>query len=180
MTLIIVFLQETKASLWWLTETFDFSDGARLTWNEPPPTQTVQAVGHPVDHLSRRKLIEGTRTANFSWNFNLTELKFSFLTLAFKSKPYAIAWPSGLVVQHGLRNYVKITRWIPRRISFELRLVIFRITDGAFTCIVNANKVKGNVSFPFGFHSNIQVDVVGKLKVKSIDIYIYIYIYIYI
>ena len=124
-----------------------------------------------MDHLSSRKINEGTSNAHLSWKFNLTELKFSFLTLLFKTTPYATAWPSEQVVQHGLRNYLKITSWIPSRISFELRLMIFRIKDGAFTCVVNADKVKGNVSFPFGFHSIIRVDVVGNLKMKSIDIY---------
>ena len=52
--------------------------------------------------------------------------------------------------------------------------MIFRIKDGAFTCVVNADKVKGNVSFPFGFHSNIRVDLPCNLKVKSIDIIIYV------
>jgi len=135
---------------------------------------TVQAVGHPVDHLSSRKLNEGTSNVNLSWNFNLTELKFSFLTLFFETTPYATAWPSGQVVQLGLRNYLKIDRWIPSQISFELRLMIFKLPinkDGAFTCTVYADKVKGNVSFPFRFHSSIRVDVVGKLKVKSIDIF---------
>ena len=59
--------------------------------------------------------------------------------------------------------------------------MIFKVTiekDGVFSCIVNADTVKGNVSFPFEFNSNVWVDVVRKLKVKSSDLYIYIYTYI--
>ena len=59
--------------------------------------------------------------------------------------------------------------------------MIFKVTiiekDGASSWIVNANTVKGDVSFHFEFNSNVWVDVVGKLKVKSSNLYIYIYIY---
>ena len=57
--------------------------------------------------------------------------------------------------------------------------MIFKVTiekDGVFSCIVNADTVKGNVSFPFEFNSNVWVDVVGKLKAKSRNVYIFMYI----
>ena len=170
MSLIIVFLQEAKLSPWWLTEAFDFSDGASITWKEPPPAKTVQAVGVISDHLSSRKLHEGT-IENLSWQFNLTGLKLNKLVLSFNRTPFAQATPSGKVAQSRFRKQIGI-HWI--RNKTLITLIIQNATAGTFTCQVNAFAVEG-IGFPRQFKSNVKVDVVGKLKVKSMNTDIYIY-----
>ena len=151
-------------SFWWLTEAFDFSDGGSLNWNEPPPTLTVQTGGILVDHLSGRQLHEGTSNASLSWQFNFTELNFRFLTLLFDKITVAVAYPLGQVFQPGFISQFGI-EWIPKQ-TF-VRLIIFNVTseeNGAFTCQVVAET---NDSLGLRFKSNVQVDIVGKLKVKS-------------
>ena len=141
-----------------------------MTWIEPPPTQTVQAVVYPVDHFSRRQLQEGTVRANLSWRFNLTELKFSSLALLFNGTLLASANPSGQWHQAGFEKQFDID-WILSQ-AF-VRLIILYVTsndNGNFTCEVKANGEK--TFFPLRFESHVQVDVVGKLKVKSRNIYI--------
>ena len=170
MSLIIVFLQEAKLLLWWLTKAFDFSDGASLTWNEPPPTKTVQAAGVISNHLSSRSLHEGT-SENLSWQFNLTELKFSYLVLSFNRTHFAEATSLGKVVQSRFRKQIGI-HWI--RNKNLITLMIVNTTTGTFTCQVNVFAVEG-IGLPLQFESNVKVDVVGKLKVKSRNTDIYIY-----
>ena len=168
---LIVFLQETKLSLWWLTEAFDFSDGGSLTWNEPPPTQIVQAVGNPVHHYSSRQLHEGTINANLSWQFDLTELKFKTLILLFNGTILGGVTSSGQGLVAGFKNQFGFD-WILNQ-TF-VRLIIFNVTikeNGTFTCRVRV-RVDTGQGFGAHFDSNVQVNVVGKLKVGT---YIYIY-----
>ena len=155
----IIFLQETKSLPWWLAEAFDFSDGASLISYNLPPTQTVQAG---VDHFSKSKLQEGN-LENLTWQFSLNNLTLSRLVLLFDRTPFAEATPSGKVVQFGFQTQTLIT------------LMISNATNGTFICQVNAVTVEGIISFPHQFEINVQVDVVGKLKVKSRNIYIYSY-----
>ena len=130
----------------------------------------------PADNFSSRGLREGTVNANLSWQFNLTELKFVFLGLLFDGKPLAGAKPSGQQLQPGFEKQLGIG-WILKQ-TF-VRLIIFNVTikeNGTFTFQVDAKPEKG--FWDFRFKSNVQVNAVGKLKVKSRKIYIYIYIYI--
>ena len=85
--------------------------------------------------------------------------------LLFNRRPFAEARPSGEVVQFGFQTQTLFT------------LMIFNATNGTFICQVNAVTVGGIISFPHQFEINVQVDVVGKLKVKSRNTYIYIYIH---
>ena len=127
-----------------------------------PQTQPVQAG---VDHFSKSKLQEGN-LANLTWQFTLNNLTLSRLVLLFDRTAFAEATPSGKGVQFGFQTQTFIT------------LMIFNATNGTFICQVNAVTVGGIISFPHQFEINVQMDVVGKLKVKSRNIYIYIYIYI--
>ena len=139
-----------------------------MTWNEPPPTQIVQAVHNPVDHFSSRQLYEGTINANLSWRFNLTELKFTNLGLIFDSKFIGGAEPSRQTIRAGFENQFGID-WIFNQ-TF-VRLIIFNVTikeNGTFALRVATVKGPRN----YHFHSKVQVDVVGELKVKSRNIYI--------
>ena len=133
-----------------------------MTWNEPPPTQIVQADPRTVEHFSSRQLHEGTINANLSWQFDLNALQFDSLVIFFNGTVRAGASTSGQEVQSGFENRFGID-WIPNQNL--VRLIIFNVTideNGAFTCQVATKK--GVV--PFQFLSIFQVDVVGKLKVK--------------
>ena len=135
-----------------------------MTWSEPPPIKTLQAVGTFVDHESRRQLHEGTINANLSWRFNLTDLKFLYLLLSFNRRALAASWPQRQAVVHSFQNQFGI-EWIAN--EYFVRLIIFNVTfekHGAFTCRVH---VERNDSLHWHFISNVQVDVVGKIKVKS-------------
>lgn len=141
-----------------------------MIWNEPPPKQTIQAgLLGPLVHLSRRELHEGTINANLSWQFTLTALNFTFLHLRFNRIFFGNIWPLGF-------SQLKLKH----RFGFDwnhsqsiVRLIIFNVTSeesGTYSC-----KVGAQGSLPYQFESNIQVDVVnvqvddvGKLKVKSI------------
>ena len=135
-----------------------------MTWIEPPPIKTVQADGILVDHESRRQLHDGTINANLSWQFNLTDLKFFYLVLSFNRTGLAFVRPPIQAVVPLFQNQFGI-KWIANQ-TF-VRLIIFNVTfekHGAFTCRVH---VKRKDSFYWQFESNVQVDVVGKIKVKS-------------
>ena len=133
-----------------------------MTWNEPPPTQIVQAVANPVDHFSSRQLREGNINATLRWQFDLTELNFRSLVILFGGTTVAGVIKSlGSGPQPGFENQFGID-W-----SFNqtfVKLIIFNVTveeNGRFTCQVYADAVEGFAYFRF--ESNIQVDVVGKL-----------------
>ena len=135
-----------------------------MTWKEPPPTQTIQAVANPVDHFSSRQLHEGNINATLSWQFVLTKLNFRSLVISFNGTTIAGVKSSRSGPQPGFENQFGID-WI--RSQTFVKLVVFNVTveeSGRFTCRVNADAVKGFVSFRF--ESNVQVDVVGKLQVK--------------
>ena len=135
-----------------------------MTWKEPPPTQTIQAVANPVDHFSSRQLHEGNINATLSWQFVLTKLNFRSLVISFNGTTIAGVKSSRSGPQPGFENQFGID-WI--RSQTFVKLVVFNVTveeSGRFTCRVNAGAVKGFVSFRF--ESNVQVDVVGKLQVK--------------
>ena len=135
-----------------------------MTWNEPPPTQIIQALCYPVDHFSSRQLLEGTINANLSWQFNFTDLKFTSLVIFVGTTIIAGVGSSGSGPQPGFENQFAID-WFPNQ-NF-VRLIIFRVTfkhNGTFTCRVTAGAATGFGSFQF--ESIVQVDVVGKLKVK--------------
>ena len=155
----------------WLTEAFDFSDGENLTWNEPPPTQIVQAVANPVQHFSSRQLFEGTINATFSWHFGLTDLIFDFLIILFEGDSVARVSPSLTGIRPSYANRFGLD-WIPNKNL--VKLFIFNVTtedNGTFSCRVAADSL--DRFSEFRFTSNIQVDVVGKLKEKSWNIYLY-------
>ena len=145
----------------WLTEAFDFSGGENLTWNEPPPTQIVQAVANPVQHFSSRELFEGTINATFSWHFGLTDLIFDFLIILFEGDSVARVSPSLTGIRPSYANRFGLD-WIPNKNL--VRLFIFNVTtgdNGTFSCRVAADSL--DRFSDFRFTSNIQVDVVGKL-----------------
>ena len=134
-----------------------------MTWNEPPPTQIIEAVANPVDHFSSRQLREGNMDANLSWQFNLTELKFDLLEIFFDMTSIAGADSSGSAPQSGFENQFGID-WSPNQ-NF-VRLIIFNVTievNGTFSCRVTAKRMKGVGSFLF--ESIVRVDVVGKVKI---------------
>ncbi|XP_067016174.1 uncharacterized protein [Acropora muricata] len=137
----------------------DVVDGGSLTWNEPPPTQVVQAVANPEDHFSSRQLHEGTINANLSWQFDLTELNFRSLVILFDGTTVAGVTSSGFGPEYGFVNQYDID-WIPNK-NF-LTLIIFSVTteqNGKFTCRVAVHTMTGFASFQFDSH--IQVDVVA-------------------
>ena len=141
-----------------------------MTWNEPPPTQIVQAVDNPVDHFSSRQLHEGIINATLSWQFDLTELNFNSLVIFFNGIALAGVGPAGQGPQPRFEKQFGI-EWIPDQ-TF-VRLIIFNVAveeNGTFTCQVTAYPVLGGY-VPIQFKSNVQVDVVGKLQVKSRNIY---------
>ena len=159
---VLAFLQLSFALQPLTSEAFDFSDGRSLTWNEPPPTQIVQAGPVTANHFSSRQLHEGTINANLSWQFNLTALSFTSLAIYFSGTEVAGADSSEQRVESGFKNQFGFD-WIPNQNL--VRLIIFNVTieeNGTFTCQVTS---KAGFGF-FTFLSIVQVDVVGKLKVK--------------
>ena len=147
-----------------LTEAFDFSDGASLTWNKPLPTQIVQAAADPMKHLSSRQLFEGTN-ATLSWHFGLTELIFKSLLIFFEGNSVGRVSSSVTGTPPSYANRFGLD-WIPNQNL--VKLFIFNVTtedNGTFSCRVAADSL--DRFSEFRFTSNIQVDVVGKLKEKS-------------
>ena len=161
MSLTVFLHWETKSSLRLvrLTETFDyFSDGRSLTWNEPPPTQNVQAVGDPVDHFSSRQLFEGTINATLRWQFDLTELIFDELVILFGGTTIAGVKSQRSGPEPGFENRFGID-WSSSQ--HFVKLIIFTVKieeNGTFTCRVATDAVTGFGSFTF--ESIVQVDVV--------------------
>ena len=135
-----------------------------MTWNEPPPTKIVQALFNPVDHFSNRQLREGNINVTLSWQFDLTELSFHSLVILFDGTTIAGVKSSGFGSQPGFEKQFGID-WSANQ-NF-VKLIIFNVTteeNGIFTCRVAAHPMTGFGSFQF--KSNVQVDVVGKCKVK--------------
>ncbi|XP_015764605.1 PREDICTED: vascular endothelial growth factor receptor 1-like isoform X2 [Acropora digitifera] len=145
--------------LFGLTEFFPETDGESLTWNEPLPTQIVQAVADPVDHFSSRRLHKGKINATLSWQFDLTELTFDELNILFDGTVIAGVKSQRSGTESGFENQFGID-WIPN--LHYVKLIIFNVTmeeNGTFTCRVATDAVTGFASFTF--ESFVQVDVVG-------------------
>ena len=135
-----------------------------MTWNDPPPTQNVQADADPVDHFSSTQLQEGNINATLSWQFDLTELTFSALVILLDGTTIAGVNYQRSGTEPGFENKFGID-WIPNQ--HYVKLIIFNVTieeNGTFTSRVATDAVTGFGSFTF--QSIVQVDVVGKLQVK--------------
>ena len=135
-----------------------------MTWNEPPPTQNVQAVADPVDHFSSRQLHKGKINATLSWQCDLTELTFDGLNILFDGTVIAGVKSQRSGTQPGFENRFGIDWSSSQRF---VKLIIFNVTieeNGTFTCRVATDAVTGFGSFTF--ESIVQVDVFGKLQVK--------------
>ena len=131
-----------------------------MKWNEPPPTQNVQAVPAPVDHFSSRQLHKGKINATLSWQFDLTELTFDELVILFDGTTIAGVKSQRSGPEPGFENRFGID-WSPSQ--HLLKLIIFSVTaeeNGTFICQVATDAVTGFRSFTF--ESIVQVDVVGK------------------
>ena len=140
-----------------------------MTWNDPPPSQTVQAVANPVEHFSSRQLFEGTINATLSWHFGLTELIFKSLLILFEGNAVARVSSSVTGTRPPYGNRFGLD-WIPNQNL--VKLFIFNVTtvdNGTFSCRVTADSLDGFNNFQFA--SNVQVDVVGKLKMKFRNMY---------
>ena len=138
-----------------------------MTWNEPPPTQIVQAVANPVNHFSSRQLFEGTINATFSWHFGLTDLIFDFLIILFEGNFVALVSPSLTGIRPPYANRFGLD-WIPKKNL--VKLFIFNVTtedNGTFSCRVAADSFDRYDTFLF--ESDVKVDVVGKLKAKILE-----------
>ena len=136
-----------------------FSDAGELTWNEPPPIQTVPD-NNITDHFSKKELCEGNVNATLKWHFALTGMSFDSLTISFGGQAIAGARSSAQGPQPGFENQYDINWDASQKLA---TLFIFNVTtevDGIFTCRVIA--LRGFVSFQFS--SNVGVDVVGKVK----------------
>ena len=157
----------------WLTEAFNFSDSASLTWNEPSPIKIVQAAADPVKHFSRRQLFEGNINATLNWRFGLTQLTFRSLVIFFEGNSVARVSSSVTGIPPSYANQFGLD-WIPNQNL--VKLFIFNVTtedNGTFSCRVTADSLdRFNV---FQFRSNVQVDVVGKIKVKFRGTHFYHY-----
>ena len=141
-----------------------------MTWNEPSPTQIVQAVADPVKHFSSRQLFEGTINATLSWHFGLTELIFKSLLIFFEGNSVARVSSSVTGTRPSYANRFGLD-WIANQNL--VKLFIFNVTTedkGTFYCRVTADSLDRFTEFQFT--SSVQVDVVGKLKVKFRNIYI--------
>ncbi|XP_029205398.2 LOW QUALITY PROTEIN: tyrosine kinase receptor Cad96Ca-like [Acropora millepora] len=135
------------------------TDGRNLTWNEPPPTQIVQAVADPVKHFSSRQLFEGTINATLNWHFGLRELIFQSLLIFFEGNSVARVSPSVTGTPPSYANRFGFD-WIPNQNL--MKLFIFNVTtedNGRFSCRVTADSFDRYDTFLF--ESHVQVDVVG-------------------
>ena len=119
-----------------------------------------------MKHFSSRQLFEGTINATLSWHFGLTKLNFQSLLIFFGHNSVArvsssvSGTPPTYVNRFGLN-------WIPHQNL--VTLFIFNVTTedtGTFSCRVTAVSLDGFSAFQFT--SNVQVDVVGKLKLSKI------------
>ncbi|XP_074634457.1 uncharacterized protein LOC141893000 [Acropora palmata] len=135
------------------------TDGGSLTWEQPPPNETVQSA-NPVDHSSSRQLYEGTINATLNWQFRLNQLNFDSLVISLNGTPIAGVGSSGSGLQPGFENEFGID-WNPNQKL--IKLFIFKVTiekNGTFTCQVDADEVTGFVTKNIQFRSNVQVHVV--------------------
>ena len=117
--------------------------------------------------------------ASLTWQFTLTALKFKYLVLSLNGTRIAVTTASIQMVDPRFENHFSLS-WVSYQAFLRLTINMTIEKNGAlFTCQVYAMTVNDSLMWPF--RSNVQVDVVGKLKVKSRNIcsmHIYIYIYI--
>ena len=137
-----------------------------MTWSYPPPTKVVQANSNPARHLSSRQLFEGTINATLSWQFALTDLIFKSVLIFIVGNPVTVARVSSSVIgtSPSYANRFGLD-WIPN--LNLVKLFIFNVTtedNDIFSCRVTADSLDRFTEFQF--RSNVQVDVVGKRKVK--------------
>ncbi|XP_067030280.1 uncharacterized protein [Acropora muricata] len=141
------------------------SDGASLTWNEPPPLLVVQALKDPATHFSSRQLFEGTINATLSWHFGLTELLFQALAISFEGNTVACISSSVNGTRPGYANRYGL-EWNPNKKL--VKLFIFNVSmedNGTFSCRVVADSLDRYSAYQFT--SNVQVDVVGTTSTPS-------------
>ena len=131
----------------------------------------MQAAANTVKHSSSRQLLEGTVNATLSWQFDLTKLIFKSLVIFFQGNSVGRISPSVKGTPPWYANRFGLD-WIPNQ-NFG-KLLIFNVTTediGVFSCRITADSLDGFGVFQFT--SNVQVDVVGKLKVKFRNKYFY-------
>ena len=124
-----------------------------------------------MKHLSSRQLFEGTTNATLSWHFGLTELIFKFLLIFFEGTSVALVSSSVIGIPPNYSNRFGLD-WISNQNL--VKLFIFNVTtedNGTFSCRVSADSLDRFTEFEF--RSDVQVDVVGKIKVKFKRIYFY-------
>ena len=134
------------------------SEGASVTWYEPPPEETI--LDHNLDHkLKTVRLLEGVTDSPLSWNFSFSsDLSFDGLTVTFNGVNVAGVRSSG---QAGLANPSDQRynfSWIATE---KFTLIISNVTDGdsgMFTCALNLCQGFSCNSW----ESTIKVEVVGK------------------
>ena len=117
-----------------------------------------------MKHFSCRQLFEGNINATLNWRFGLTGLIFKFLVIFFEGNSVARASSSVTGTRPNYTNRFGLA-WDPKQNL--VKLFIFNVTtedNGTFFCQVHADSLDGYSEFYF--RSKIQVDVVGKLKVK--------------
>ena len=140
-----------------------------MSWNEPPPTQIVQAAANPAKHFSNRQIFEGTINATLSWHFGLTELVFESLAVLYGGNTIGRISPSVNGTPPGYANRFGLD-WIANQNL--VKLFIYNVStedNGTFSCRVSVDSLDGFSAYQFT--SNIHVDVVGKLKVNFRNTY---------
>jgi len=137
---------------------FIISDGASITWYEPPPVETIAdtAVTRTVD----RNLTEGFMR-ELTWNFSLsTGSSIITVTVEYKSSTTVATYiqqTQTVTVAEGLRDRFNLT-WIPTKAT----LIMFNVTSDdneEFTCAVLSVDGSGASTWK----RKIQVTVLGKL-----------------
>ncbi|XP_029186734.2 uncharacterized protein LOC114954356 [Acropora millepora] len=138
------------------------AEGESLTWNEPPPKQTVQAnLFRPPVRLSSRELHEATINASLIWQFTLTALSFTGLHLSFNGIFFGNIGPLA-VLRSKLKHRFGLD-W--NHNQSIIRLIIFNVTSeetGTYSC-----KVLAKGLWDYEFESNVQLDVVN-VKVDDV------------
>ena len=117
-----------------------------------------------MEHFSSRQLFEGTINATLSWHFGLTELILKSLLIVFEGNSVARVSSSVTGTPPSFANRFGLD-WIPNQNL--VKLFIFNVTtedNGTFSCRVTADSLDSFSQFQFT--SNVQVDVLGKFKVK--------------
>ena len=136
---------------------FLISDGASVTWYEPPPVETTSDDSIELTAYSRQ-LLKGSTNAQMSWSFNLTpDLNLITVVLTLNSVNVATVVPisgnSG--VASGFEGRFNVT-WISQRAT----LIIFNVSednDGEFGCKLNTFQGAQNIIW----QRKMKVEVLG-------------------